>query len=151
MKRMTKYAALIAALTLCFTLAVACKTTQTQAPKTIEEALKSVYDRHYDDLILEGAEKYTVVSGDTLSAISRSKYENGIYFPVIMLASKDVVLDPDKIEPGMELTVPDLQKNLDDPKARANVKSFLKEVADIEDTRDRAETAENMRKLADSL
>jgi len=147
MKRMTKYAALIVALALCFSLAAACKS----QPKSIEDALKSVYDRHYKDLILEDADTYTVVSGDTLSAISRNKYDNGFYFPVIMLASKDVVVDPDKIEPGMELTIPDLQKNLDDPKAKANIKSFLTEVAGIEDTRKRAETADGLRKLASSL
>jgi len=147
MKRMTKYAALIAALALCFALAAAC----TSQPKSIEEALKSVYDRHYGDLILDGAEKYTVVTGDTLSAISRTKYDNGLYFPVIMLASKDVVLDPDKIEPGMELTIPDLQKNLDNPKAKANIKSFLSEIAKVEENRNRAQDAQDLRNLANSL
>ena len=147
-KKLAKTAVLVAALALCFTLAAAC----TSQPKTIEEALKSVYDRYYNDLILEGASTYTVVSGDTLSAISRSKYDNnGFYFPVIMLASKDVVIDPDKIEPGMVLTIPDLQRNLDSPRARANIKSFLGEIAKIEDDRSRSQTAQGLRDLANSL
>jgi hypothetical protein len=144
---MTKYAALIAALALCFSLAAACKS----QPKPIEEILKGIYDRYYNDLILDEAETYTVVAGDTLSAISRTKYDNGLCFPVIMLASKDVVLDPDKIEPDMELTIPNLQKNLDDPKARANIKKFLGEIAKVEDDRGRSEDAKGLRDLADSL
>ena len=128
-------------------LVVACKS----QPKTIDEQFKSIYDRYKKDLILDGAEKYTVKSGDTLSAISRSKYQNGFYFPVIMLASSDVVLDHDKIEPGMELTVPDLQKNLDDAKARANIKKYLGDVAKLEDDRDRPQDAEGLRNLAGTL
>ena len=68
-----------------------------------------------------------------------------------MLASKDVVLDPDKIEPGMELTVPDLQKNLDSPKARANIKKYLGEIAKVEEDRGRSQDAEGLKDLADSL
>jgi len=146
-KKLTKTAVLLAALALCCALAAACAS----QPKTLEEALRSIYERHYNDLILEGASTYTVVQGDMLSAISRDKYDNGFYFPVIMLASKDVVIDPDKIEPGMELTIPDLQKNLDDPKAKANIKSFLGEIAKLEEDRGRPENTQGLRSLANSL
>jgi hypothetical protein len=105
-------------------LLFACKSAP-KAAATTEEAFKNLYDRFRKDLILDGAEKYTVESGDTLSAIAREKYPSGMYYPIIMLASSDVVLDPDLIEPGMELTVPNLQKNLDSPKAKANIKKFL--------------------------
>jgi hypothetical protein len=143
MKNMTTKAMFITVLALSLVLVFACKST--------EKALKDTYDRHYGDLILDGAEKRTVASGDTLSGISRTVYNDGFYFPLIMLASKDVVVDPDKIEPGMRLTIPDLQKNLNDPKARANLKSYLKEVAAIEDKRKRPDDAKGLRKLADSL
>jgi nucleoid-associated protein YgaU len=118
---------------------------------TTEEAFKNVYDRYQSKLILDGAEVYTVVSGDTLVRISRNKYHDGFYYPVIMLASSEVVLDPDKIEPGMQLEIPDLQRNLNDPGAKSNIKSFLNEIAVIEDTRERHGTAEGLRKLADTL
>jgi len=147
MKKPVKIAALVAALALCFVLAAAC----TSQPKSVEDALRNVYDRYYSDLILEGATTYTVVPGDMLSAISRNQYDNGFYYPVIMLASKDVVVDPDKIEPGMELIVPDLQKNLDSPRARANIKRFLGEVAKIEEDRNRPQDAQGMRNLANTL
>ena len=147
MKKLIGKAMLVAAVSLCFALVIGCKTT-----KSAEEQFKALYDRYYSDLILDDAKTYTVVSGDYLAEIARnSEYHNALYYPIIMLASKDVVQDPDKIEPGMELTVPDLQKNLDDPKARANIKKFLVEVAKVEDSRNRTETADGLRKLSDSM
>jgi len=142
-----KRALFIVLLVMILTLVIACKS----QPKTTEESFKSVYDRYRKNLILDDAQKYTVVSGDTLSAISRGQYQNGFYFPVIMMASSDVVLDPDEIELAMELTIPDIQKNLDDPKARTNIKNFLLDVAKIEDDRSRPQDAEGLRNLANSL
>jgi hypothetical protein len=132
----------------------ACSTTGTGPITTQEEAneaLQRVYNEYKSDLILEGAKSYTVVKGDVLSAISRREYNNGFYFPLIMLASSDVVLDPDLIEPGMVLTIPDLQRNLNDAKAKERIKSFLREIADIEDRRERPQDAEGLRKHADEL
>jgi hypothetical protein len=143
MKNMTQKALFITMLALSFVLIFACKST--------ESALKNAYDSHYNDLILDGAQSRTVVKGETLSEISRNVYNNGFYFPLIMLASRDVVVDPDKIEPGMKLTIPDLQKNLNDPKARASIKSFLLEIAVIEDKRKRPEDAKGLRQLSNSL
>jgi nucleoid-associated protein YgaU len=122
-------------------------TTQEQA----DAALREVYNEYKTDLILEGAKSYTVVKGDRLVDISRREYRNGFYFPLIMLASSDVVLDPDRIEPGMKLTVPDLQRNLNDAKAKGRIKSFLQEIADVEVRRNRPQDAEGLRKLADTL
>lgn len=148
MKKLIDRAIFIAAVFLCVTMVIACKTT----PKSAEEAFRNLYDSYYSSLILDGAGTYTVAEGDTLAHIAQSsEYHSGFYYPIIMLASKDVVLDPDKIEPGMKLTIPNLQKNLDDPKARANIKKFLGEVAKIEDDRDRAETAQGLRNLAGSM
>jgi len=141
---------LIGALILSVLVVFACKSQP--KPKSTEDQLREVYDRHYGNLILDDAETYTVVSGDTLSHIARkSDYHDSFYYPIILLASRDVVVDEDKIEPGMQLTIPNLQKNLDDPKARASIKQFLLDVANIEDGRNRAETAAGLRKLSDSM
>ena len=150
---MTKKAMLIIMLILGFVLTMACKTapTSTSAPLSTEEALKSLYERFYGDLILDGAGTYTVKSGDTLSQIGRSEYQNGFYYPIILLASKDTVVDEDRIRPGMELIIPDLQKNLDNVRSRASIKNFLGEVAKIEDDRQRGSTAQGLRDLAASL
>jgi hypothetical protein len=152
-----KKAVLVVMAVLGLALVFACASTsepkpqQSSSPQGTDEAFKDVYDRYRKDLILDGAEKYTVVKGDVLSAISRTKYNNGFYFPVIMLASSDIVLDPDKIEPGMVLTIPNLQRNLNDANARANIKKFLGEIAKLEDERKRADTAQGLRNLAGSL
>jgi hypothetical protein len=149
MKNITKKVLFISAAALVLMSVLACKST-TKAQK-VENAFKIAYERHYDDLILDGAYTRIVRSGDTLAAISREAYSNGLYFPVIMLASKDVVIDPDKIEPGMELVIPDLQRNLNDSRARASIKNFLKEIAAVEDLRERHGDAKSLRELSDSL
>ena len=128
---------------------VACKSTGKS--KDSDADLKKTYDRYYGDLILDGAETYTVVSGDTLSEIAAAKYGNLHYYPVIMLASKNVVVDPDKISVGMKLTIPVLKTNLDDNKARGSIKKCLNEIAKIEANRGRTGVAEKMRELSKSL
>ena len=117
----------------------------------IEAALETIYEQYADSLILEGARRYTVVRGDTLSRISRQFYGNGFYFPVIMMASRDLVVDHDRITPGMVLTIPDLQMNLNDQGARGVMRNLFNEVAVIEDQRNRHDTADGLRSLADSL
>ena len=134
-------------LIICMVFVFACKS----QPKSTEDALKAAYDRYRSGLILEGASSYTVSPGDTLSKISREAYNNGLYYPIIMMASSDVVIDPDLIEPDMKLTIPDLQKNLANDKAKSNIKKFLLEIAKIEDNRERADTAKGLRDLSASL
>ena len=122
--------------------------------KVTDDSFKKVYDKH-SGLILTGASKYTVKSGDTLANIARNVYTGtqnaGFYYPVIMLASKNVVLDPDKIQPGMELTVPDLQVNLNNPESKKSVKGVILDLSGIERSRKRTDTADGMRNLANSL
>jgi hypothetical protein len=101
-----------------------------------EKVLAEIYERYESDIILTGAATYTVVWGDTLSRIARRYYgvgDNPYYFPLIIAASKGSVeiVDPDSIEVGMELTIPSLQANLDNPAARSNLKNLLKDVADF--------------------
>jgi len=101
------------------------------------------------DLVLDGADAYTVVRGDTLSEISRRKYQNGFYYPLIMMASNNIIEDQDLIEPGMVLTIPKIQINLNDAKARQSMKKFFLEIADITE-RKRPSDAAGLRSLANS-
>jgi hypothetical protein len=120
--------------------AVSCGTTgstsgsQPQAAASPDDqALSAIYDRYEGSLILTGARTYTVVRGDTLSNLAKTNYgaNNGYYFPLIIAASNETILDPDKIEPGMKLTIPDLQANLNNPQARGNLKNLIKDIADF--------------------
>jgi hypothetical protein len=116
-------------------------------------AAEEVYETYSNDLILEGAKPYTVARTDTLSKITRAHYggRNGYFFPIIMLASRETVTDPDLIEPGMVLTIPDLQKNLDDPGAKAKMKEFLNEIAGVYDRKGQPTIRDQLRALASSL
>lgn len=54
---------------------------------------------------------YTVQSGDSLSAIAEEKLGDANKWREIYEANKDVVGDdPDKIQPGMELEIPEPQE-----------------------------------------
>lgn len=99
----------------------------------VDSAFNNVYNTYADALITTGASNYTVKEGDTLSDIARNYYgaNNAYYFPLIMLASKDVVLDPDLIEPGMKLIIPDLQANTTNEKTKPRIKSYFKEIAEV--------------------
>ncbi|MCL2184431.1 MAG: LysM peptidoglycan-binding domain-containing protein [Treponema sp.] len=124
------------------------------ATKVSDDSFSKIYDKH-SGLIVAGATKYTVKSGDTLANIARNAYGGvetpAFYYPVIMLASKNTILDPDKIQPGMELTIPNLQVNLANPEGRSAVKGVILDLSNVERSRKRTETADGMRKLANSL
>jgi nucleoid-associated protein YgaU len=49
---------------------------------------------------------YTVVRGDTLSAIAKSQYGNANQYPKIFEANKPMLSHPDKIYPGQVLRIP---------------------------------------------
>ena len=49
---------------------------------------------------------YTVVRGDTLSAIAKSQYGNANEYPKIFEANKPMLTNPDKIYPGQVLRIP---------------------------------------------
>ena len=102
-------------------------------------------------IILDGAQRYTVNRGDTLSRIAINRYNNGYLYPLIYIASRNVVQNPDRLSPGMVLTIPNLQLNLIDPTARANLKNILLEMAVFEDQQGRPRTAADMRILANGL
>jgi LysM repeat protein len=53
-----------------------------------------------------GGQRYTVKAGDSLSKISQQFYGNAYEYMRIFYANKDKVSEPNKIQPGMELTIP---------------------------------------------
>jgi nucleoid-associated protein YgaU len=52
------------------------------------------------------AKYYTVVSGDTLSKISKTQYGDPNRYAIIFEANKPMLKDPDKIYPGQVLRIP---------------------------------------------
>jgi len=103
-------------------------------PRDMDEQYKKLYDAN-TGLDLTGAGTYTVKDGDTLSSISKHAYNDGFYYPVIMLASRGEVINPDKIRPGMTLTIPNLERNKANPNSRKSMKNCLNGFAIIEKTR----------------
>ncbi|GBU27789.1 hypothetical protein R84B8_01330 [Treponema sp. R8-4-B8] len=129
-------------------LAVSCKS----APKDMDEQYKNLYDAN-TGLDFTGAGTYTVKKGDTLSEISKHAYNDGYYYPIIMLASRGVVINPDKILPGMELTIPDLERNKANPNSRKTMKNCLNGFATIEKNKENPNKGliDGFRKRADEL
>ncbi|MDR2159981.1 MAG: hypothetical protein LBP23_07950 [Treponema sp.] len=123
------------------------------APPPPAPSVEQVYETYSGDLILDGAKSHTVVKTDTLSRITRANYggKNGYFFPIIMLASRETVTDPDLLEPGMVLTIPDLQKNLDNPETRAKMKEFMNEIAGVYDRKGQPAIRDQLKALASSL
>ena len=50
---------------------------------------------------------YTVVKGDSLSKIAKREYGDAQQWPKIYEANKDVIDNPDLIEPGQDLIIPE--------------------------------------------
>ena len=128
----------------------------------VNEALQGIYNKYRDKLDLTGAQDYTVSRGDTLSQITRNYYgnltdvgeagpHNGFYFPLIMAASDSNIVDPDLIEPGMKMKVPDLKRNLANPTARKAIKDCLNDVAYVYRRKGVPATDEGLQRLAKSL
>jgi len=152
-------------LALCFVFAVSCAGDPEPVPPPVQETVPAVVTpppaqvtapaiatpQPSQNIILDGAQTYNVVKGDTLSSIAGRYYGNGYYYPVIVLGSGNLISDIDLIEPGMSLTIPNLQRNIDNSGVRARIKSYLREVASINDNRGRSKDGEELRKLSDSL
>lgn len=54
-----------------------------------------------------GPRTHVVAKGDTLSAIAKQHYGNASKYMKIFEANRDILSDPDKIQPGQHLTIPD--------------------------------------------
>jgi hypothetical protein len=120
----------------------ACKSAPAPVEDPQEEvnlSFENVYSRYEDRLILDGAVDYVVQPDEWLTKIARKFYgnaqdfgvANAYFFPLIMLASNEVVQDPDLIEVGMKLSIPDLQRNLDNADARQMMREFFTDIAAI--------------------
>lgn len=101
--------------------------------ETVNKAFETVYVTYSDISLADGATKYEVKSGDTLTAIAKANFGegNGYYFPLIMLASSEVVQDPDLIAPGMVLVIPDFDKAMNNASIKPRIKSFFKDISDV--------------------
>ena len=55
----------------------------------------------------QGQRRYTVQAGDTLSAISRQFYGNASQYMKIFEANRDILSDPNKIQAGQDLVIPE--------------------------------------------
>ena len=127
---------------------ISCKSTN--QVQDLSSSFNKVYDNYLDALDLTGAETYTVKQGDTLTAITKSAYgeSNGYYFPLIMLASKNVVQDPEMIRPGMTLTIPSLERNINNVEKAKALSPYFKDIAGVYDILKAGTAAAN--KVADS-
>ncbi len=131
-----------------------CKSAASQ--EEVNQSFRGVYQNYNDSVNLEGAKVYEVKQGDTLSDIAKAFYGNinGYYFPLIMLASNNVVLDPDFIEPGMKLTIPDFDKNIKVEEQAAKIGYYFKDIADVyklKTTKNAADIRENLIKISSQL
>ncbi len=63
---------------------------------------------------------YTVRSGDSLSRIAESYYDDAMKYKVVFAANQDIVTDPNKIYPGQRLEIPDLLEDTKNYTVRLN-------------------------------
>ena len=110
---------------------VACKSTN--QVQDLSDSFNKVYGNYLDVLDLTDAGTYTVKQGDTLTSITKAQYgdANGYYFPLIMLASKNVVQDPEMIRPGMQLTIPSLERNINNVEKAKVLSPYFKDIAGV--------------------
>ena len=152
---MKKIITLVLALALVFGI-VSCASSSSVSQDKINKAFADVYQKYRNDIIMDGYTIHKVQPGDTLTQIAKERYgsDNGYYFPLIMLASSEVILDPDLIQPGMELKIPDLQRNKNDTRAAKAMKNYFYEIADVykyKRTAEAKKTREGIIKLANVL
>jgi carbonic anhydrase len=113
----------------------------------------SSYAQFLPDLILNGSVMYTVARGDSLMSIAEKFYgaERGLYFPLILVASSDMLTHPDRLAPGMQLEVPDISRNINEPFARENLRKALLAVAEVYNNQGGKLVYEGLTELAANL
>jgi carbonic anhydrase len=113
----------------------------------------SDYTQFLPNLILNGSVPYTVAQGDSLMSIAEKFYgeEHGFYFPLILVASSDMLTHPDRLVPGMQLEIPDLSRNINEPFARENLRKMLLAVAGVYNNRGGRPVYEALTGLAANL
>ena len=105
------------------------------------------------ELILDGATNYTVVRGDTLADIAARRYggSNMYFFPLIRLANAGIIPDPDVIEVGMNLVIPDLQRNLNNDGSKAVLKADMLSIAGQYERQSKPRAAATLRNMGNRL
>jgi hypothetical protein len=68
-----------------------------------------------------------------------------------MLASDSNIVDPDRIEPGMKLKIPDLKRNLNNSSSRKAIKDCLNDVAYVYNKKGDISSENGLKTLANSL
>ena len=122
----------------------------------INESFGKVYDSYANILVLDGATAYEVKEGDTLTSIAKKSYgdDNGYYFPIIMLASRNVIKDPELIEPGMKLTIPSFDANIKNKEVAKKLSPYFKDIAGVYEQKHSAKSEDirpNLLTIADTL
>ena len=106
---------------LCLFMVVSCGSepeTKTEEPVVVDEPATVEPEK---DSPLVSFKEYTVVKGDTLSQIAEKFYGNkdkAYFFPIIMVYNVDNIpsfLNPDVIEPGWVVRVPDFDEFMSSP------------------------------------
>jgi phage tail protein X len=105
---------------------------------------------------LDGARTHRVVWGNSLSKIARQYYgsRNGYYYPLIILGNPGVIANPDLIVGGTQLRIPDLQRNLNNRAAKAELKAYMNELVAYyarKSGRINQTMSNNLRSLANTL
>ena len=106
-----------------------------------------------DELVLTGASYHIVIFGDTLAEIAAMAYgrTNMFYFPLIRLANKERISNPDWIEMYDNLIIPDLRANLENAGARRLLKAEMLSTAAQFDREYKTGWAARLRELANEL
>jgi len=58
-----------------------------------------------------GARSYTIEKGDTLSAIAQRVYGKASHWTRIFEANRDTIDNPDRIQPGQVITLPEIEED----------------------------------------
>ncbi|MDR2313299.1 MAG: LysM peptidoglycan-binding domain-containing protein [Spirochaetaceae bacterium] len=125
----------------------------TPAPAPAAPAAPAPAAAPREGIILDGATNYIVVKGDTLAEIAASKYGTGnrYFFPLIHLANPALVKNPDLIEVGDSLTIPNLQRNLNDAGAKAAIRDAMLATATQYERQSKPRAAAILKSLASGL
>jgi len=104
-------------------------------------------------IVLDNAQYYTVRRGDCLIFIAKRFYgsEKGNYFPFIIAGTEEKIEDPDEIEVGQKLTIPDLKAAVSTEESKNYVKQTFYDVADKYDAKGKSGMAAQLRAIAAGL
>ena len=104
-------------------------------------------------IVLDNAQYYTVRRGDCLIFIAKRFYgtEKGNYFPFIIAGTEEKIEDPDEIEVGQKLTIPDLKAAVSTEESKNYVKQTFYDVADKYEAKGKPGMAAQLRAIAAGL